>query len=167
MNMSRRGLTWFGCLLIAAGLCGCFESSVPLSPPGKVHRDGALVGSWRCGSNDAKSDDAAILQVFPFDDAQYYAEWTEIEETTRYRAYGSRAGDVILLNIQGLTAGSSAGTWLFLRYRLDPPGTLKIALVSNESLKGLDESAALKAIRRRAADDTLYESWTTCSRQET
>lgn len=166
MNPSRRTFARFGCLLIAAGLSGCYESASPLSTPGTVPRDAALMGQWRCEEDGAKSNERTRLQVFPFDEAQYYAELTDNRETARYRAYGSRVGDVTLLNVLELKAGLPAGKWMFVRYRIESPRTLKLALVNAESVKGLPEADALQAIRQRAADDALYEPWTTCSREE-
>jgi len=114
----------------------------------------------------AKSDERASLEVFPFDEAQYYAEWTEDGETARIRAYGSRVGDVTVLNVQVLEAASPVGKWMFARYRLESPRTLKLSLVSEKAVKGLPEADALQAVRKRAADDSLYEPWTICSREE-
>ena len=163
---ARRG-TWtgFGCLLIVAALTACYESSAPLSPAGQVPRDAALTGKWRCVEAGAKPGETITLEVFPFDDAQYYAEWTDARETSRIRAYGSRAGDVTVLNFREIEAGSEAGKWMFLRYGLEAPKTLKLSVVSESALKGLSETGALEAIRKRAADDALYEPWTVCSRE--
>ena len=166
MSLGRRWMTLPACLVMAAALPGCYESSSPLSPPGKVRHDAGLIGSWRCLPDGTRPDEHGSLEVFSFDDAQYYAEWREEEETTRYRAYGSQVGGVILLNVQELKAGSPAGKWVFLRYRLETPRSLKVGVVRQDSVKGLDEADALRAIRKRAADDALYEPLMACSRED-
>src|SRR5947207_662717 len=83
----RQGSVGIAMLLgIAAAVSGCYESSLPLSPPGKVAADAALFGRWHCVPDPEKKEDndQAILAIVPFDAAQYLAEWTEDGKVTRY-----------------------------------------------------------------------------------
>ena len=160
MNNARLGV-----LLLAAVTCGCYEASVPLGPPGAVAVDAAIVGTWQCAPPpEDKSDSQATLVVMPFDEAQYVAEWTEGQDTDRYRAYASRAGSQVLLNVRALEPAVKPQSWVFIRYRIDAAGRLNFAIVRDKALEGLGEREALDAIRSRAAEASLYESPITCTR---
>src|SRR5881392_2351929 len=98
----RSGSVGIAVLLgVAASVSACYESSVPLSPPGKVAADAGLFGRWHCVPDPEKKEDQdqATLTILAFDRAQYYAEWNEDGKVTRYRAYGSRVGARVLLNV--------------------------------------------------------------------
>lgn len=167
MDAYRKWVTPLGCLFLAAVMAGCYESSHPLSKAGQVRYDVALVGSWRCVPDTTEnSGDRAVLEVLPFDDFQYYVEWREQQEITRYRAYGVRLNKSVLLNVRELRQGAPAGKWVFVRYRLEGTGKLKLAVVSEKALRGRDEAEHLRDIRSRAADDTLYEPFAVCVRAE-
>lgn len=151
-------------LLLAGVACGCYEASAPLGPPGAVAIDQAVVGTWRCvPPPDEKSNDRAVLVVMPFDESQYFAEWTSEGDTPdRYRVYGARAGGQVLLNVHQVPA--TEGGWAFFRYRIDPAGALRLSMVSDEAVKGLDERAALDVIRSRAGDEAIYMPVSDCTR---
>jgi hypothetical protein len=151
-------------LLLAVVACGCYEASAPLGPPGAVVVDPAIVGTWRCGPpQEEKSTERATLVVMPFDESQYFAEWTsEGDAPDRYRVYGTRAGREVVLNVHQVPANE--GGWAFFRYRVDPAGVLRLSMVKDEAMKGLSESAALDAIRARAGDEAIYMAVADCTR---
>jgi hypothetical protein len=153
-------------LLVAltAALAGCFESARPLSQPGTVARDRAILGHWNCVPDpQEKPDDRATLLVWPFDASQYYAEWTEGPNTTRYRAYGSRIGSTTLLNVLEMKIAREDAKWAFVRYRFEGD-RLRIAVVKDDAVRGATEAAKLEDIRRRAANDALYQRFAVCTR---
>ena len=151
-------------LLLAVVACGCYEASAPLGPPGAVAVDPAIVGAWRCVSPpEDKSSERAMLLVMPFDESQYFAEWTsEGDKPDRYRAYGTRAGREVVLNVHQVPA--TEGGWAFFRYRIDQAGVLHLSMVDDKAMKGLGERAALDAIRSRAGDESIYMPVAECSR---
>ena len=165
MNVRRRTSSWLMYLFLATGSIGCYESTSPLSPPGSVRVEPVLMGTWRCVPDPVKPGENATLRVFRFDDVQYYFEWVEGNEVSRLRAYGSRIGQTVLLNVQELKAKDPSGKWIFVPYRLESPDKLRVAIVKEQAVKGLPEREALGAIRRRVTDDSLYEAWQICSRE--
>jgi|SRR4051812_34780164 hypothetical protein len=151
-----------GVALVTAG--ACYESSAPLSAPGQVPLDGALLGAWHCTPDPPTGNDSAELRVFRYDDRQYYVEWQDGADLTRYRAFGSRVGSETLLNVIPLALPDETGKFMFVRDRLDRSGTLRLSIVNADAVKGLDEAAALRAIRSRASDDKLFGPWAVCGR---
>lgn len=152
-------------LALAAALSGCYESSRPLSRPGAVARDAAVLGKWNCVPDpQEKPSDRALLHVWPFDEAQYYAEWIEGESTTRYRAYGSRIGAAVLLNVFEMKPTDVDVKWVFVRYRLEGPERLRLAVVKDQAVRGNTEAAKLNDIRQRATRDALYQAFANCTR---
>ena len=161
--------------VLMVGACGCpYESSTPLGAPGPVDVDPALVGEWRC-QDPGSSPPEAILRIFRFDAAQYVVETSgagEGDSPERYRAYGTRAGTSVLLNVRELTLSSTPSApdhpaeprWAFARYRIDPAGQLKVWMVCEDSLKNLTEKDALDSILARASDDALYDEPLVCTR---
>ena len=151
-------------LVLAVVASACYEASVPLGQPGSVPLDPAIVGEWQCLPPPAdKSDGRATLVVMPFDERQYFAEWaSEGDRPDRYRVYGTRLGPDVVYNVHQLPAGE--GGWAFFRYRIDPAGVLYLSMVKDEAMKGLDQKAALDAIRSRAGDEKIYMPVAVCTR---
>ena len=161
--------------VLMVGACGCpYESSAPLGQPGSVDVDPALLGEWRCQDPES-SQPEAILRVFRFDAAQYVVETSgagEGDSPGRSRAYGTRAGTSVLLNVRELTLSSlppapdrpAEPRWTFARYRIDPAGRLEVRTVCEDSLKNLSEKDALDAILARASDEALYGEALVCTR---
>jgi hypothetical protein len=141
----------------------CYESRDPLGKPGKTSLDLRLNGGWTCKSppREGESEKEAVLWVIAFDDKQYFAEWRQGDDVSRYRVYPTQLGRERLLNVEELTFHVGTG-WVFLRYRLDSDGTLRLAVVSEDALGELKGKAALEAIARRVGDDSLYEPFATC-----
>ena len=152
-------------LALAVALPGCLESTRPLSRPGTVPRDAAVLGKWNCVPDPReKADDRATLQVWAFDESQYYAEWAEGESTTRYRAFGTRVGKIVLLNVLEMKPGRDDTKWVFVRYKLEGADRLRLAVVKDEVVKGSTEAAKLEDVRKRAASDALYGSFALCTK---
>ena len=148
------------CCVAALALSGCYESMHPLGPSSRGTIDKTLVGNWDCQPpRGEQSEDRATLQVQPFDPRQYYIEWKEKEKSTRYRAYGSPIGPTVVLNVQELRTNK----WVFARYQIGSDGRLSIAVVVDDALKGLSELEALRAIKARVMDDTLYKGFAVCT----
>ena len=161
-------------LVLLLALCGCYVSSTPLGPPGRIDADAALVGEWQCVPPPGdSSDERASVKVIPFDASQQYVEWAEKEETTRYRVYGTPVGVQVLLNVCEVTPVPLPAPerivrtpdWMFIRYRIDAAGQLELAVVRDEAVKGLSEQDSLNAIRARVADEAIYEPFAVCTRK--
>ncbi|HET8643928.1 MAG TPA: hypothetical protein VFO85_00480, partial [Vicinamibacteria bacterium] len=161
MRRARRALGMAGPAACALALAGCYGSPEPLGPAAQGTVDRALVGDWRCSSAGDGSE-TALVWIFPLDGTQYVVEWRTADETDHYRAHASRAGDETLLNVRELTSGRAGEEWYFLRYRIDEGRRLRLSLVDDEALGGLEGEAALDAIRRRAADPALYTDLAVC-----
>ena len=70
---------------------------MPLSTPSRP-LDDRLFGLWRCVPGEP-SDEHAMLRIVAFDEHQYYADWTDEDRVTRYRAYATLLGTTTLLNV--------------------------------------------------------------------
>ena len=153
----------FAVAAVSGLLSACYESPEPLAKPGKAALDSQLSGEWLCKSppREGESQKEAVLWVIPFDSKQYFAEWREGDDVSRYRAYPTQVGHDRLLNVEELTSHLGKG-WVFFRYSLGTDGTLRLSVVSEDALGGLKGKAALEAIRHRVADDSLYEAFAVC-----
>jgi hypothetical protein len=160
-----RSARWMGGGLLLV-LAGCYQSKLPLGPPQKGTIDTRLVGSWSCLASDSKAAGASSVWVHPFDDTQYVVEFHDPEDVTHYRAYSTRVGGANLLNVRELTTKSGGDSWMFIRYRIETDGRLRVWIVDDDALGGLKGAPALSAIKKRVADDSLYHDLMTCQPQE-
>lgn len=151
-------------------LSGCYEFEKPLGPPEKGAIDRALVGNWRCqnepkGLQEKDGKQENTLHFLPFGATQYAVQvrWTEdgAPKDALYRVYSSRVGAHVLLNAQ--EADTQPKDWSLLRYRIEGP-TLTLWLVDDEKVGGKGEEG-LRAVRRRVADDSIYEKFLVCARE--
>ena len=142
---------------------GCFGSSIPLGPPERGEIDKTLLGTWRCTDPTQSPDKSATLRVVPFDKHQYYAEWHEGDDVQRYRVYSTPIRGERLLNVEDLTFRMRGPEWVFLRAKHGGDGRLRLSFVKEDSLKGLAPARAVRAIKRRVADDSLYEDLAICA----
>ncbi len=157
-------------LRVALGLTaslqiGCFESKTPLGPSNEGIVDKALLGTWKCLSPEESPKEASLL-VTAFDDRQYFAEWHEGEDVTRYRAYSAQVGRARLLNVQPLGVREGNAAWIFLKPTVSPDGHLILDIIPEESIKELRGKQALAEIRRRSSDPTLFVRFASCSSEE-
>jgi hypothetical protein len=101
--------------------------------------------------------------VIPFDDKQYFAEWRDGDDISRYRAYSTELGRERLLNVEELTFHVGRAGWVFMRYSFGTDGGLKLSVVSEDAMGGRKGKDALHAIAQRVGDDSLYEAFATCA----
>lgn len=156
---------WIGCVLILT-LCGCYESSAPLGPAGKVKINSSLLGDWKCLEISKRSDRSPIYSVRSFDNTQYLIEEFEGGAVkSRYRAYETKIGEHSLLNLTDVNSSTKTPTWVFLRYKIRSDNRLEIDFVDSHAVKETAQQAALKSIQNRVADDSLYTQVYSCQRQ--
>ena len=150
-------------LLLAAALSACYQSALPLGPPERGTIDRALVGSWSCVDPKDASNRAVVTSV-PIDRHRYDIEWREApDHVTRYRAYATRVGQEVLLNVEEVDPTRSEPRFMFLRARPTTGGALSVAVVQEGALKGRTGAAAIAEITRRVSDPTLYGPFATCT----
>ena len=161
-SMSSRAFA--GVVLVSLALLGgCYESATPLGPAerGMVNPD--LLGTWSC-REATKEAKAATLLVMGFDSSRYYLEWRDKDETTRWAAHSSIVGGALLHNVKELKADGRDAQWVFMRALTPTESQLHLALVKSDDLKKLSEQEALREIRRRVKDESLYKPWASCER---
>ena len=87
-------------LLLAPLAAACYQSTLPLGPPERGTIDRALVGSWSC-VDPKDATNRAVVTSRPLDAHRYAIEWREEpDHVTRYRAYSTRVGKEVLLNVE-------------------------------------------------------------------
>jgi hypothetical protein len=161
-RMNPRPLVRWSLLLLAPAVAACFQSPEPLGPP-SVAVDPAFIGRWTC-VDPKDATNVAILTTVPFDAHQFYVDWREEpDHLSRYRVFATRIGAETLWNVEELDDEPDSGGFVFMKARLAADRTLSLALVEEDALQGLNGAAALAAIRRRAADASLYGPFATCS----
>jgi hypothetical protein len=144
-------------------LSGCYESATPLGPAERGMVDAELLGTWSC--RDAASEaNVAALRVVAYDPSRYYLEWRDKDETTRWAAHSSIVGGALLHNIRELKTDGRDTKWVFMRVLSPTESQLLLAIVKDDELKKLGEPQALREIRRRVKDESLYRPWATCQR---
>lgn len=153
-----------GALLISVILtAGCYDSREPIGRPGKGAIDARLLGEWTCHPPKPDRTGSSSLWVARFDSTQYFIEWHEGSDVTRYRGYGPAVTGSQLVNIVELTFERAVDHWVFVRYQLKASGRLELSVVDKEALRGFDGKAALREIRRRVDDETLYTPFAACA----
>lgn len=150
-------------LLVAPLAAACYQSTLPLGPPERGTIDRALVGSWSCVDPKDATNRAVVTSV-PIDRHTYDIEWREApDHVTRYRAYSTRVGSEVLMNVEEIGATRTDRRFIFLRARPVPGGGLSIAVVQEDALKGRTGPAAIAEITRRVSDPALYGPFATCT----
>jgi hypothetical protein len=151
-------------LALMVGLTGCF--SEPLDKPGSVGTDVRLLGTWDCVSVGKDGQQAkATLTVVRFDDYQYYGEWRDSAELSRYRAYGIRVGSTTLLNVTELHGRFTPWPWSVVKAVVESH-TLSLALVNARALRAADEKHARQEIRTRVQDSQIYQPFAECTAEK-
>lgn len=144
-------------------LSGCYESATPLGPAERGMVNSEFLGTWNC-RNAADEANVATLQVVAFDSSRYYLEWRDKDETTRWAAHSSIVGGALLHNVRELKADGRDTKWVFMRVLSPTESRLLLAVVKDDDLKKLGEPEALREIRRRVRDESLYKPWAACQR---
>lgn len=152
-------------------LSGCYEFDKPLGPPEKGAIDRALLGGWRCEAEqkepaDKDKKEESMLRFLPFDATQYVVQVEGKEDGVtkwmQYRLYSSRVGTHVLLNAQEVKL--EPPNWSLLRYRVEGP-RLTIWIIDDKTV-GDSGEAGLRAVRKRVADESIYEKLFNCTREE-
>jgi hypothetical protein len=154
-------------LICLAALGGCFQSTVPLSPPGKSALDSRLLGTWQCASKNLDANETMTATVMRFDEQQYLLELKDSTDPKieHYRFYPSKIGANTLWNAQELSTDLQPKSWVFVRIEFGDSVTANVSEVSDEAVHGKTQSAKLANVRARVADPTLYGEKTVCTLQ--
>lgn len=156
--------TFAAIALVSLGLLtGCYESSTPLGPAERGVVNPEFLGPWTCRSS-ANPSDVATLLVLAYDPSRYVLEWRDKEETTRWAAHSSIVGGALLHNVRELKPDGRDTKWVFLRALTPTESDLALAVVKDDDLGKLTEPDALREIRRRVRDESLYKPWANCQR---
>lgn len=148
-------------LATAALIAGCFESKQPLSQPGTVPYDLAVLGSWTCVPDPPlRPQDKATLTLRNIDQWVYDATWVDGDKTSRYRAHGSKVDSTVVINV--LEVAPSA-KWFFLRYKKDG-NKLRLSVAQESEVKGGYEARKMDDVRARAASDDLFKPFALCTK---
>jgi len=142
---------------------GCYESSTPLGPAERGMVNPQLLGTWIC-RDAAREANVATLLVVAFDSSRYYLEWRDKDETSRWAAHSSIVGGALLHNVRELKADGRDTKWSFMRALTPTESQLLLSVVEEDDIKKLSEPDALREIRRRVSDESLYQLWATCRR---
>jgi|GEM_PF-1456440 len=160
-------------------LSACFESSVPLGPPGATARSSSFVGTWRCTTPTMESNEIMTLTVLPFDEQQLLLELKEstivngteqssASDIARYRFYPSeivdKVGAQILWNAQELGLSATAHAWAFVRIKQTDKSKLVAQIVQDDALQGKTEPEKLSNLRKRVRDEAIYGDAISCKR---
>jgi hypothetical protein len=162
-GMTRRVSSIVAALLLLAH-AACF--AVPLGPPGTAAPDVALLGKWQCASVADGEKKVAALDVVRFDDSQYYVEWVESAETRRYRAYPTRIGSIVLVNVEELEGRFTPWPWAVVRPELVQDGTLKLAVVDAKAFRATEDEAAVREVTQRVSDSAIYRMLGACTHRD-
>jgi hypothetical protein len=140
--------------------------STPLGSPGAVKPEVRLLGKWLCSGERDGTKKEARLDVMRFDDWQYYAEWAENEEKDRFRAYPSRVGGTIVVNVTDLSDRFTPWPWTVVRVVNLTDNSFALDMLDTDRLRSADEKAARREIADRVLDPSLYKRLATCGRRE-
>ena len=154
-----------GMLLLA--ISACFESPNPLTEAKANVRGSALIGLWRCSSEEMDKNEFMSATVLAFDDQYLLVDLRHSAEPEieRYRMFPSQLGKHTLWNLQELREDGRSGSWVFARLQSPSPDNLTVQIVKDSALRGADTQKKLVDVRARAADDTIFADPITCQRQ--
>lgn len=155
----------FGMVLLA--LTACFESPKPLSDAKTNVRGSALIGVWRCTSEDMDKNEFMSATVLAFDELHLLVDLRHSSEPEieRYRMYPSQLGKQVLWNLQELNEDGRAASWVFARLQSPTAHSLKVQIVKDSALRGADAQSKLAEVRARAAQDAIFADPIECERQ--
>jgi hypothetical protein len=166
------GAALLSCIVV---LGSCYESDTPIDPTPKHALDPALVGTWRCLAVDQKPDATPLnFVVAPARDLVYSIQLDDGEGTAAiYEAHASEVKGHTVLNVRDLDPRIHspfglfyAKPWAFARYTFLLPDVLRVQLVNDEALEGVEHTspslrAALERLDGRA---DLYGDFCVCVR---
>jgi len=148
-------------LATLAVLAGCFESKQPLSQPGTVPYDIAVLGSWTCVPDPPlRPQDKATLTLRNVDQWVYDATWADGDKTSRYRAHGSKVDANIVINVLEVAPGAK---WFFVRYKREG-NKLRLNVAQESEVKGGYEARKMDDVRARSGSDDLFKPFAVCTK---
>jgi hypothetical protein len=152
----------------ALALGGCYDFGAPIDVAPRLALDPALLGTWRCLPSDPAPDATpANFVVARARDLVYSIALQEKDEDPdRYEAHASGVGGRTVLNVRDLDPKAQAKPWSFARYTFLLPDVLRVELVSDEALKGVEHSpgSLRAALERPEARPELYVDFCVCVR---
>lgn len=154
-------------LAMAGATLGCYESDVPLGPPG-TPVDARLVGRWRCMHDQSRPQ---LLELGVAQRGQQEYEVTlEMtgEETVRYRGHGTVVRGTTILNLQEQKPGEdpTKARWNFVRATLLKPNVLDVQVVDDRLFKDKPRTAEGQraVMEANLASPELYFDYCVCVR---
>lgn len=151
-----------------APLGACYDFGAPLDSAPTQAVDSKLLGTWRCLGRDPEPDAKPANIVVTAAGERAYAIRLEAEDEAPdlYEAYASEIKGHVVLNVRDLDPRAAAKPWTFARYGFLLPDVLRIQLVSDDELKGVEHtSVALRAaLEQRDARSGLYADFCVCVR---
>jgi hypothetical protein len=154
-------------LLSCTVVLGSCYFDAPIDPTPKHALDPALVGTWRCLAVDDKPDAKPVnFVVTPARDLVYSIRFDDGEGTPDiYEGHASEVKGHTVLNVRDLDPRYTK-PWAFARYTFLLPSVLRVQLVNDEALEGVEHTspslrAALERLDGRA---DLYGDYCVCVR---
>ena len=137
---------------------GCpYTTKTPLGVPERDAFDERLVGEWIAYGTEG---DSAFVNVYPFNDAEYYVETVEgKDEPDRYRVFAFTVGGKRLLHLNELNHDVAAHEYVFARYEFSKDGKLTIRFIGEDcvSKELADDAKALRAFIAAHLDDPALD----------
>ena len=150
MNKTKSGLIHLRSFFIAGVLFCCmlfltacpYESKFTLGKANACAIDSALLGEW-IGSDTAThpGDDSIYMNVFAFNDHEYYINFGEkkngvIKKDDHLRAFETKIGSIRFMNITGL----GEGKWSFYKF-VFAGNKLKVCYLTDKFIKDAFKSS--------------------------
>lgn len=165
MHRALRAL-WLVASVVPLGACYDFGAPLDSAPTQAV--DSKLLGTWRClGTQPSADAEPGSIVVTVGGERVYTIRFeAEGESPDLYEAYASEIKGQVVLNVRDLDPRASAKPWAFARYSFLLPDVLRIQLVSDDELKGVEQtSVALRsALEEHDAKTGLYVDFCVCLR---
>jgi hypothetical protein len=150
-------------------LGSCYDFDAPIDPTPKYALDPALLGTWRCLNADAKPDATPVNFVVTRARERVYSirfEEKDAKNPELYEAHASEVKGHMLLNVRAVDPRFPTKPWTFARYSFLLPDVLRVQLVNDETLKGVEQApASLRtALERLDGNAELYVDLCICVR---
>lgn len=134
--MSTRFRTFFASvvLLTAGVLSGCEAAQVPLGEADELEVDMRVTGHWVALTDD-DDDDEARLDVWAFNDHEYYVEWQSEDDdgVARIRTFASDLDGSLFANVQCVNCSEDdRNEWYFYQFELVSENELVLRSIENE-----------------------------------
>lgn len=159
-------------LALATGTLACY-SDLPLVATSPHSVDSRLLGNWYCRSPDPTITGEARLDISHPKDAQYRFIWREPgAKKETYTGHESVVGGESIMSIRTQpastkTMGIEVRPWIFARYKSNPDGSLKVALIKEGAFDGVQQTpeAVLGAVTKAVAAGDGFTELCECHRR--